>query len=131
MRTYKHMRKIFRASTLTVEDGAIWVALSNCHLIFDYYAICPHCGHEQLMAFEQIKWTAGVRDPMVIEATRDVWYECIHCKGKWDDGQRKKAVQAGQRRDRKKKRLVHEAMEAIRPLRIGLPAPAPGTTMRT
>jgi phage terminase large subunit GpA-like protein len=124
MRTYKHMRKMFRASTPTVEDGAIWVALSNCHLIFDYYAVCPHCGHEQLMAFEQIKWTAGVRDPMVIEATRDVWYECIHCKGKWDDGQRKKAVRAGQWRDRKKRRPVDEALEAVRPLRIGFHAPA-------
>ena len=124
MRTYKHMRKMFRASSPTVEDGPIWVALNDANLIFDYHAACPHCTKKQVLVFEQIKWTEGVRDPKAIEASRDVWYECKHCGGRWDDADRNRAVRNGQWRDRAKGRPIEKALEIDRPLRIGFHVPA-------
>lgn len=123
-RTFKHMRKKFRASSPTVESGPIWMALNNCHLVFDYYVVCPHCGHEQIMEFSGIKWTEGERDPKAIEKSRDVWYECAGCGAHWDDAARNKAVRAGQWRDRKSGRPVAKALESDRPLKIGFHIPA-------
>lgn len=84
-RTFRHMRKIWRSSSPSVETGPIWTAMQDFHMIFDYWALCPICGREQKMVFEQIKWTEGERDPKAIEASRDVWYECEHCGEKCDD----------------------------------------------
>jgi len=45
---------------------------------------CPLCGGYQELVWEQIKWP---RDPQTskscspLEARRNAWYECIHCKG--------------------------------------------------
>jgi phage terminase large subunit GpA-like protein len=122
--TFKHMRKIFRASSPNIESGPIWMALQAAHLVFDYHAVCPYCHKEQLMRFAQIKWTDGERDPKMLEATRDAWYECEHCGAHWDNGDRDRAVRAGQWRDREGNRPIEKALEAVRPLKIGFHIPS-------
>lgn len=127
-RAFKHMRKIWRTSSPSIESGPIWVALTEeAQVIFDYHAACPYCGGLQKMVFELIKWTDGERDPHVIESTRDVWYECAHCKAKWDDADRDMAVRSGRWMERVKEGTGHDlfdALEALRPLRIGFHIPA-------
>lgn len=123
-RTFKHKRKIFRASSPSVESGPIWMALASCHLVFDFFARCPVCSTYQIMGFEQIKWTTGERDPKRIEATKETWYECDHCQAQWDDGERNKAVRAGQWRDRERQRPLEKALNDVRPLKIGFHIPS-------
>lgn len=127
-RTFSHMRKIWRTSSPSIETGPIWRALTEeAQVIFDFYVECPTCGAMQKMVFEQIKWTEGERDPVVIEATRDVWYQCKHCEAEWDDADRDRAVRAGKWIERVKEwqgRELFTALEALRPLRIGFHIPA-------
>jgi hypothetical protein len=42
-----------------------------------------------------IKWPLDERDPDTIETKELAWYECSHCRARWSDFQRDKAVKAG------------------------------------
>ncbi len=124
-RTFRHMRKIWRTSSPSIEEGPIWKALTEeADIVFDYYVRCPYCGGTQKMVFEQIKWTEGVRDPKKIEAEKSAWYECEKCHAKWDDPARNQAVRSGEWRDREHGRALFPALRSIRPLRIGFHIPA-------
>lgn len=65
-------RKIFKASTPTTE------AKSLIKKEFDktdqryYFVPCPHCGAEQTLVWEQMRWDKGKPDT--------ARYECAHCK---------------------------------------------------
>jgi len=111
--TYRHNRKIWKISTPTVEPGNIWTALnSEAQVIFDYYVTCPACGSEQRMTFSQIKWAhqdepgadgkCHSEDPETIQAEKLAWYECPHCRAKWNDYDRDMAVRLGKWRARTK-----------------------------
>ncbi len=92
LRTYNYEYKLVTVSKPSVEDGPIWEDLNSSHIIYDYNVRCPICGHEQPMVFGQYRWTDGVTDPKRIEMTRDAWYECESCTGKWDEALRDIAV---------------------------------------
>ncbi len=131
MRTFRGMRKLWRTSSPNIESGSIWQALTTeAQVVFDYYVRCPVCGMRQKMEFGDgstrygIKWHEDVRDPLVIEETRDVWYQCRHCDAKWDDGMRDAAVRDGEWRDREKGLSLFTALKSIKPLRIGFHIPA-------
>lgn len=94
-RTFNFEYKFLEVSKPSTEDGPIWEDLHSCHVIYDYHVPCPHCGHEQKMVFGQFRWTEGVTDPKRIETTKDAWYECEACSGKWDETLRNFAVQGG------------------------------------
>ena len=102
-RTYRFNRKIWKASTPTVESGPIWKALTTeAQVIFDYWVRCPFCKTYQIMDFEHIKWPADVRDPVKVKAEELAWYECRTCATHWNDYDRDRAVRLGQWRSRTK-----------------------------
>ena len=94
-RTYRWTSRIFQVSSPTIESGFIWRALNDCQEIRDYHVPCIHCGVLQIMDFENIKWPEEVRDPKRIRGDRLAWYECPHCRGRWTDADRDKAVRSG------------------------------------
>jgi phage terminase large subunit GpA-like protein len=112
-RTYRFNRKIWKASTPTVETGPIWKALTTeAQVVFDYWVRCPSCRHFQIMEFEQIKWPKDVRDPVQVKAEELAWYECPNCGVQWNDYDRDRAVRLGQWRSREKEKISpNEATE--------------------
>lgn len=102
-RTYRFNRKIWKASTPTVESGPIWKALTTeAQVVFDYWVRCPMCREYQIMDFEHIRWPEGERDPVKVKAEELAWYECKACAARWSDHDRDRAVRLGQWRAREK-----------------------------
>ena len=120
-RTFRHMRKLWRVSTPTIETGPIWVALtSEAEAVFDFWVRCPDCGAYQEMVFKNIRWEGGGQaDPEQIESEQSAWYECPHCAAKWNDAQRKIAVRDGQWRDRERKLILDTALRSRKPRIVG------------
>jgi terminase, large subunit len=120
-RTFRHMRKLWRVSTPTVETGAIWVALTReAEVVFDFWVVCPDCEQAQDMEFASIKWEGRSKaDPEKIESERAAWYECPHCGSKWDDIKRNIAVGDGQWRCRETGAVLEAALRSRHPRVIG------------
>lgn len=77
----------------------LMVEAENCDVMLDFYAICPDCGHEQVMLFEQFKWPGQTTlegnvdaDPRAIRRNKSAYYECAHCHSRWNDYKRDCAV---------------------------------------
>ena len=124
--TYRYSRKLFLASTPTIEAGPIWQALTTeAEEVFDYWVRCPDCRAEQVMRFEQIKWPENERDPEKVENQDLAWYECPHCKSRWDDHKRDRAARLGQWRARSEGNLkLQVCLKQRRPKRIGFHQPS-------
>ena len=61
---YPHTKKIMYLSTPNDEGGPITRAMNyKADEIRDFFAVCPACGHAQIMIFDQIKFPREVRDP--------------------------------------------------------------------
>lgn len=125
-RTFSHMRKIWRMSTPTIETGSIWTALqTEAEVVFMWWVVCPECGHEQQMAFHNVKWPSDNRDPIDIESRRLAWYECAGCHCRWDDAMRDLAVRRGQWRSRHQEDSelagvpLSDYLQRYRPISIG------------
>ncbi len=95
VRTYRYGRKIWKASTPTVEEGPIWEEINTAQVAFEYRVTCPDCGELQLMSFEQVKWPEEVRDPERILNEDLAHYVCPHCGSYWTDTKRDAAVRWG------------------------------------
>ncbi|NDY41265.1 terminase [Dissulfurirhabdus thermomarina] len=89
--------KIWKISTPTVESGPIWRALTQeAQAVFVWQAVCPDCGHRQVMNFGGIRWGGGGEaDPEDVEARRLAGYVCEACGSVWSDHRRDLAVRAG------------------------------------
>lgn len=79
----------------------LMVEAENCDVMLDYHAICPDCGGEQVMMWEQFKWPGQTTidgkvdaDPKAIRRNKSAYYECAHCKSHWNDYKRDKAILA-------------------------------------
>lgn len=105
-RAFKHSRKIMDACTCSTVDGPVWSAQNHAQECRDFYAVCPHCGHEQTLKFGGIHWADGVIDPQLLTDNGSAWYECEECSGKWDEDDRDDAVKAGQWKRREDK-IIH------------------------
>lgn len=119
---FLHMSKLWRFSSPSIETGPIWRALTEeCDVIFDWYLSCPECGVYQVMKFEDIKWEGGkAADPKLLEKNPGlVWYECSHCKARWDDALRDRAARAGQWRDRETGMAIEACLKHYNPRVIG------------
>jgi len=145
-RTFSSMRKIWKISTPTTEEGPIWTALNTeASVIFDYWVECPACGGMQVMVFDEdhFKFPEDERDPEKVIAKKLAWYECDSCGSRWDEGARDEAVRNGEWRGREKGkgrisndeyRMMNdegkdglelmEYLQAHRPLKIGFHLPA-------
>lgn len=57
-----------------------------------YWIACPHCGHEQTLAWSQVKWTQteGRHDPTTAR------YCCAGCGVMWTDAERYIALRSGE-----------------------------------
>jgi terminase, large subunit len=118
--TFRQVSKFFKISTPTVESGNIWKELNNADIIFDYHVRCPLCSMMQLMDFKGIKWEGGSKaDPKEIKNKNLAWYECVHCKGIWDDHTKNKAVQHGVWMARGTKIGMDTYLEKFQPATIG------------
>lgn len=87
-------RKIFLASTPTVEDGNIWVRLNKCQVIYQFYVPCPNCGHYQVLDFQNVKWPQDLREPEKVRGK--CWYECESCKTIISEKQKTRMIINGQ-----------------------------------
>lgn len=97
--TYKRLKKSkhWKISTPTWESGNIWKLITqDAEVVFDYYVRCPFCNEQQLMSFSQIKWPRDDQgdhpEAKIVKSKQLAWYECPHCKAKWNDDDRDRAV---------------------------------------
>ena len=93
-------RKIFMASTPTLESGHIWKNLMSSDVIYQYFVSCPHCGGKQTFKFGQIKWPEKFNDIEDLEERaqnikRSTWYECEHCKERIEDKHKSFMLKSG------------------------------------
>ena len=104
---YQDTKKIFIWSSPGIDTDdpntrdPLMVEAENCDVMLDYHAICPDCGHEQVMVWENFKWPGQTTldgkveaDPKTIRRNRSAWYECSYCQSRWNDYKRDKAVLA-------------------------------------
>jgi len=123
--TYRNSRKIWKLSTPTTETGYIWTAMTTeAQVVFKYHVVCPLCGHEQLMVFENIKWPQDVRDPERVENENMAWYECAGCRERWNDELRNRAVRSGRWRDEKMDMPLEKYLVTFQPSKIGFHIPS-------
>lgn len=79
LRTFNYGRKHWRCSTPTIPTGPIWTAINECQAVFEFQVVCPDCGKDQVMRFEQIKF-GDERDPVRVRNIKNLtWYECPFC----------------------------------------------------
>ncbi len=125
--TFRSRSKFFKISTPTIESGNIWVSLNECEVVFDYWVVCPDCGHNQKMVFENIKWPgASDANPDELINKRLAGYECESndCRNLWNDTKRDHAVKLGEWRSRGKNLDLMQYLKNFNPRRIGFYLPA-------
>lgn len=84
--TYGRDRKIVLVSTPTTDSGPTTRAYDTCSQRLGYWVPCPLCGWFQLLDDGRLRWDArdGVAPAtlaVIIQETRQVWYECEKCAG--------------------------------------------------
>jgi phage terminase large subunit GpA-like protein len=62
----------------------------------EYEVPCPACGEFQQLKWAQVSWDSGL--PSRKKQSQTAVYVCLHCKARWDDAARWKAVNAGKYR---------------------------------
>ncbi len=92
--TWGRKARIWKISTPTVVNGAIHRAWQLAEARYRYHVICPACGTELLMEFENIRWQDDMK-PVQIKSRSLAWYECQHCGAHWTDADRDEAVLRG------------------------------------
>lgn len=78
------------------DQSTIWndaKAQADCWLMRE--AVCPACGHRQVMEHKDIFALGGIKDPKLIRAGKLARYACKECGYRWDDRARDKAMQLG------------------------------------
>jgi len=93
-------RKIVMVSTPTTESGHIWQAYEHADVQYHFYVPCPHCGHYQMLKFEQVRWEN--KTGTFIEAENTAYYECEKCGGKIYDHHKPKMLLKGEWRPDKR-----------------------------
>lgn len=105
LRAYRHTSKLVSASSPSVPQGEITLALERAQAVLEYVVACPDCGYAHVMRFAPennrggVRWPEDVRDPERIQAERLALYACPECGSLWDDYKRDKAVRAGHWRE--------------------------------
>lgn len=86
-----------KTSTPTTPDGPVWQEYLK-GTQEKYLLPCPHCQTPTELLWAQVKWDADAKEggkwnmARVEESAR---YECQHCGGSWNDGQKMEALHAG------------------------------------
>lgn len=85
-------RKIIKVSTPTIKGH------STIEREFEgsdkryYFVPCPHCGFEQILLFENIKWQKDKRGHHDLQSVR---YACAECGSLWSEQEKNQAVAKG------------------------------------
>jgi len=87
-------RKIAKFSTPTTKHGYIYKEFQKSDQR-KFYVPCPHCGHYQILYFQQIIIPKEVRDPGLIRELKVAYYECEECKAKIRDHQKPQMLVKG------------------------------------
>lgn len=91
-------RKIIRVSKPRGNEhqSTIWKALSeDAQVVYQYRAVCPKCGHAQVMDHKHIRVPDKMRDPAKIRHQKLAYYECQGCGAHWNDYTRNIAIKNG------------------------------------
>jgi len=115
--TFIFTRKIVHVSTPTTDLGYITKGEEACEARFRYRVPCPHCGHKQVLIFDQVKF-GEFRDEL--QKVEDMgYYECESCHGKIFNDRKAEIVRRGKWFDLNSGLEFSECIEKIRPKRIG------------
>lgn len=99
--------KIIKSSTSVNNGDPIQLGFASCEIKFEYYVKCPECGKEHIDDFiENLRIPEiDITDENLTEdeklakcaslASRGAYYECPHCKDKWDTEKKNKAIDLG------------------------------------
>ncbi|NQD37465.1 phage terminase large subunit family protein [Permianibacter sp. IMCC34836] len=96
-------RKVFYNSTPTIKGASRIEKEYEKSDQRQYFVPCPHCGHYQVLRWEQIKWTAGAQFAHEVE---DCWYECEACAEKIEERFKTGMLEQGEWRPRFPERTV-------------------------
>jgi len=87
-------RKILKTSTPTTKKGYIYNEYQRSDQR-KYFVPCPHCGHYQILYFDNIRIPEDERDPGRIREQKLAWYECPECRQKIKDSEKERMLIAG------------------------------------
>jgi len=88
--------KVVKVSTPTLKTGAIYQAYEKSDIKYEYRMPCPHCGHEQIFDFKNIRWPKTEDGSYEIAAVYySAYYECEACRGRIDDRHKPSMLRAG------------------------------------
>lgn len=122
--TWGSRSKIWKLSTPTVLDGPIDRAFKSSEARFRYHVVCPLCGCEMSMSFEQVRWPKDCDDPVRVLSRQLGWYECQHCRGRLADAERDLAVRKGLWREETSGLELSAHLENFRPISVGFHIPS-------
>ena len=129
VKTFRGLEKILKVSTPTNKTGRIWRSyLAGTQERF--VVPCPHCGKEQFLQFDQIRWlnvgcvqrtnsdgTGALHAPYgqiadglnPTMACKSAYYECEHCHGRIESRHKRQMLAAGRWIARFPERRVHRS----------------------
>lgn len=62
-----------------------------------FYVPCPHCGRQQRLIWDQVKWKKKTKGKKVIRHSPETaLYHCEYCRKPWSEPQRLEAVRRGE-----------------------------------
>jgi len=114
--TFRYTRKIVCTSTPTIEEKYMTQGEKACDARFRYYITCPHCGAEQILKLEGVKWPEGSTPK---EAEERSWYVCEKCGGEIHEDRRMELVRRGQWKDIIGGLPFDECMKKVKPRTVG------------
>ena len=82
-------------SRITIVSSPSTLSTSRIHPAFlagdqrRWHVPCPHCGHEQELVWEQVKWNQETFDP------KSARYECVQCHVLLTEGEKRLALRNG------------------------------------
>ena len=112
-KTYaKNGRKLYLTSTMVHDDydekglpkDPILRFYTTAECVVHWEAKCPNCGKYQELEIEQVRYPLLAEMPTKDEAVYNAWasrqayYECKHCKAKWNDSDRELAINTGRKK---------------------------------
>ena len=112
-KTYaKGGRKLYLTSTMVHDDydekglpqDPILRFYTTAECVVHWESKCPNCGEYQELEIEQVRYPLLSEMPNKDEAVYNAWasrnayYECKHCKDKWNDSDRELAINNGRKK---------------------------------
>ena len=115
--TFVLNRKLIYISTPTTDQGYISKGEETCEARFRFHVPCPHCGHRQILAFDQVQFSEFKDDLQKVESLS--YYECESCREKIFNDAKGEMVRRGRWFDMVSGLPFDECMKKVRPKRIG------------